>query len=370
MIPRATLALALLLLAACARSAEAEDAIMDLNGAAAALQEPARAFMQVVSDEIMEGDLDPDRIRTSAAFPALLEASRRILPAFEIAPADHEDLAAFALSLGFSEIETGSWQIGLHLDQGRESVDFASFRLPSDVLDTPTYYVRLEEGQRGAWRLASWPPKARDALQVSRGPRIHLNAWSAGQIPELHRQRVLKEFSIEIPAEMSWQQVEWRSAILYHSLFLAPDGTDPWWRFEEVARDIILPSVRVEDPEPFLILSGPAVPASLLLGALEVLARPGIRWPAVWVGTPGEILDDYQPLDQRLAWEPRAQDLVLAAGAADAEWDAALKAAAGGAGVGLRLAPPDPVSLAVSDFARLRSRGIVSIFLALPGDTR
>jgi hypothetical protein len=356
---------------ACARSTEPQDAIGALNAAAAALQAPSRAFMQVVSDEIMDGDLDPDRMRTSAAFPALLEASQQVLPAFEIAPADHEDLATFALSLGFSSIAPGSWQIGLHLDQGRGSEDFASFRLPAEDRDTPPFYARIEEGKRGEWRLASWPPKTREALDPVHHPRILLNAWDAGQVPGHQQNRILKEFGLRIAADKAWQQAEWKSQLIYHSLLLTPDATDPWSKFEEVARDAIQPPVPVADPEPFLILSSPAVPASLLLGALEVLARPGIRWAAVWVGTPGEILDDYQPLDQRLAWEPRTQDLVLAAGATDAEWNAALKdAAAHDAAVGLRLAPQDPVSLAVSDFARLRSRGIARIFLALPGDMR
>jgi hypothetical protein len=332
----------------------------------------AVVFADQVSKEFEQNALDPEELHRSGGFAQLLAASHKLVPDFPITAEDREALAFFALYLGQVPTKPEAWQLGLQRETGNEGAAIASLKLPLDDFWLLPFHVRLSPDKKKGWKLASWPPRDRRAFQPYPADSgiLHLSSWAAGAVPQEVQARFKQQFGSDIPAGSAYAQVEWRQTVLYHSLADGAEGADPWQRLKGVVQDVLLPA-QIADEEglptgALVILADPDVPASLLLGVLESLAQSKTRWPQLWIGRPGEIVDTCHLVDQRRAWEPQATEVILTAGGSEDEWSAALAGSSSTGAVGLRLAPEMPTSQWFAELARLHQRKLTRIFIALP----
>lgn len=332
----------------------------------------AVAFAAQVSREFEDNELDPEELRRCSGFAQLLTASQKVAKEFPVAEADQEHLAYFALCLGSVREKPEAWALRQHADPGSGGGALASLELPPDQTGSATFLVRIAPDPKKGWKLASWPPRRREAFQPypPDSPRLHLQSWAAGSVPPDVQERFRKQFGSEIPADSAYAEVEWQRVVVHHSLMANAEGADPWQRLKLTVQDVLIP-MRVQDDaglpaEPLVILAGPDVPSSLVLGVLESLAQPKTRWPQIWIGLPGEMLDRCFLLDQRPAWDASAGDVILTLGGSEDEWAAALAGSAAGGAVGLRLDPALPAAALFADLERLQQRKLARIFIALP----
>ena len=328
---------------------------------------PAAAFAEQVRKEFEDNDFDVELFQRSAGFPALLVASQELLPDFVILGDDQDSLGYFADCLGHVNRALDDWQVKTHPDPASTDTLLASIEFP-DGLGFPDFFVRLARGQKLDWKLASWPPLQRWAFQgYSPGAvRLRLHSWDSGDVPEQMRSAMKAAFGAEVPAGASLSQVtDWEG----HPLS-SPASDDPWSVLQYTVQDYRTqfgaPDAGGVPTRPIYLLADPRVPASLLLGVLETLARESIHWPSVWLGAPGEILDVYCPLEQQFAGKAEGESMVLTGGASEAEWTAALAGSNPGNPVGLRLDPVQPVSSVIADLERLKRRGFTRAFIVLP----
>lgn len=347
---------AALLLAACGGPSEPPTPEQSLADAVEEFHSAAVTFARQVGEEFADNAIDPAALHRSAGFANLLAASLKFKPDFPIAAEAREPLAYFALCLGHPD-KPLEWDVRLHPDPAAEDRAIASVHLPADEYNSPAFFVRVARDKKKGWQLASWPPLTRDDFQ---------------QLPEGAARLILRftPAGSELAGGAAFSQIEWHGQALYHSLFQSEPGSDAWSRLEETLRDAILPAAETnaagQPAEPLYLLADPAVPASLLLGLLEVLARPAVRWSSVQVGLPGEALDRYFLLEQDLAWESVPQHPIVNAGGSEEEWSAALAGAGAGAAVGLRLDPALTLGVVVAEIERLQKRGAARVFIALP----
>lgn len=363
---------ALLPAVSCGGSAQPKAPEQSLATVVDKFYQAAVAFEDQVSKEFADNLLDPAELHRCTGYAALQEASQKQLPDFPIGAEDHEHLAWFAMCLGRKAEKPAAWMVSLEQTPGDETQAIASIDLPPDEFWQPTFYVRLKRDGKEGWKIASWPPRDRHGIQpYSEGtPRLHLSSWTAGAVPEPVQANFQRQFGSAIPPDSPFAQVEWKGSTLYHSLAPATAESDPWQHLRLTVQDVFIPSSAVDaaglPTEDLVILADPEVPASLLHGVLEALAQPKSRWALIWLGTPGGMVDHCFLLDQQLAWEPTAGDLILTAGGSEAEWTAALAGADPANPVGLRLDSAMPVSQVVADLERLKSRGFTRVFIALP----
>jgi len=354
-------------LPACGRSPASMAPEESLGTILEQLHPAAVIFAERVRTEFEDNDNALNSLRKCKGFPALMSAAHRVAPGFTLQGDDLNSLGSFALDLGYVDQVPEHWQVQMLPDPVSPELKIASIQLQND-LGSDAYFVRMAPDKKKGWRLASWPPLVRWAFQ--RYPldavRFRLLHWEAGAVPELVQFSGRRLFDVEIPAAESFVQVtEWFGRPLY-----SPADEDPWSKFQGSVMDVRA-GLGKSDLEgwptaPVYLLAEPAFPASLLLGVLETLARPPIRWPSVQLGTSTEAVDLYHPLEQQLAWEQQAGDLILAAGGSESDWTAALAGKATGSPVGLRLDPALPVSAVIADLQRLQAHGFTRVFIALP----
>ncbi len=125
-------------------------------------------------------------------------------------------------------------------------------------------------------------------------PILNVRWYPPGGVPDYVQKQYARFYQLQIPSDIEWCDVVWKSQVLYHPMWDPQGRVDPirktradtWWKLSDIMKDVFVAGMPMEMDEklgielpddPILIRADRNTPFKYVQKIMEVCTRDGIK---------------------------------------------------------------------------------------------